>query len=143
MINYVGSNQLNQSIMAINLNNKHQLQQLDNEILDALKGIMQKYDITFSPAGGTMGITDATVRLRITNNNLSEAAKRSVIADFEMYDIAKYFNKTVRTHDGQLFKVTSINHSARKNPVVLVRPDGGNGAKCPVSYLKNRCTIID
>lgn len=131
--------------MSLQLNTKSSFNILRTEIEAAVLAVANKHglnmrtgSIKYEGHGG-----ECTIQLKVTTKDKPQAATHEAVSMLEMYGLKGYYDKQVRTHDGQVFVVKGINSRCRKSPVILERPNGGRGAKCPVSYVLNRCTIIN
>lgn len=130
--------------MSLSLNNKTSFDILRREIEAAVASVATKHGLNMK----TDGISyerhggECTIKLKCTTKEQPKAVANEHVSMLDMYGLKGYYQQRVRTHDGQIFIVAGINSRCRKSPVILERPNGGRGAKCPVDYILNRCTKV-
>jgi len=101
------------------------LRELDAEIIEALKPIMEKHGLEVSMAGGRFDPNTnytAKVKMQIVTDG-------GVPADFvkraPMYGLtADDYGKEIRLNNGKMAKVTSINTRRPKYPISVTTADG-------------------
>jgi len=128
------------------LNSKQSFTILRSEMEQALKAIEVKHGIKFNIQGAGISYEshggECSIKIKVNTAEKPKAAANMEAEMVELYGLKGYFEKQIKTHDGQLFIVSGINTRCRKSPVVLTRPGGGRGAKCSVDYVKNRCKLV-
>ncbi len=125
-----------------NLNDKNNLNILNDEIEQALKMVAAKFglsikpgNVRYEPHGG-----ECTVQLRVKTNEKPKAAEQQSESHLELYGLPGYYNKKIVATNKKVFTVTGINGNSRKNPVTLMGEDGRT-ASCSVAYVK-LCKLV-
>lgn len=121
----------------LRLNNKADLEVLDQEIMDAMKKVCDNYNLTPIFKGGTFNPTGSDVKFRfeIRTNEKPQAEVESQKHLFDLYGISEYYNKSFKERSGRTFTITGYNPRCHAKPIMLT-DSKGHGAKSSLEYVE-------
>ena len=120
--------------------NKTQIRAIQEDMIKTLAALEEKYNVKFTNAGGTIGTTEATLKIKVMeiSETAQEQREKEEREEFELYASLFGFKKTDYKRkvklDGEVFTLVALNPNRPKNCCSITREDGKQ-FKCPKETL--------
>lgn len=119
--------------------------ELCKDMMEAVKGVADKYGIEVRSEGVSFLPAEASVKFHVYPQQLADDLEIRKVSSyksrFKRHRLPELYS-TVKTPDGREWIIEGWNSRANKKPVMLFDDNTGDELRTSPAYIRNACTVV-